>query len=68
MKTTPEPLAIIVSVNINSGQVLHEFVEWSVVEMFLEDYKRDFPDYFHFFKLNKSARKTIAKEHFNFDI
>lgn len=54
-ETTDEALTMIVSVNPETGNTLWDTYDWRTADSWLEDFKRDFPNHIHFFKLNPAA-------------
>ena len=58
-----EPLCMIISFNPKSGKVLYDTFEYESSEMWLDKFKKDFPDYMHFIAFNKAA-KTERRKNF----
>lgn len=53
--TTNEPLAMIVSLNPNTGETFYDTYYWNSVEGVMKSFEKDFPDMIHFFKYNAVA-------------
>lgn len=50
-----KPLGLIVSIDIETGDVLYETYDWRTIDSFKKDFERDFPKMIHLTILNKEA-------------
>ena len=64
---TDKPMSICLSYNPKTKKVLFSYFEGNSEDM-LDKFKQDFPDMFHFHRVNIAQRKKWAKETFNYDI
>ncbi len=61
--TTETPLSMVISLNPDTGKVLWDTYDPRVACLFVEDFKKDFPDMIHTQIVNKAEINRRKKEH-----
>lgn len=56
------PLALIASVHLETGKAMIDTYDYNVSEVWLRDIRKDFPDYIHFYTINKAAVRVRVLE------
>lgn len=60
-ETTDEPLCMIVSLDPSTGKVFYDTYDWRAQNIWLEDFRKDFPKMMHFSTLNPAAIRERKK-------